>query len=209
MPVSQAKVSEWYINGDLCWPGSAPRTRVVGFEFVCGPDQETMVVDIREGPECLYTVTLTSSYACGNASPLINTCNYTIPQLGLIYDLSSLRATTFDYNTTIGDIMYTMSFCGHSNLPLCSSSNNGGMERTPRGTCNPKCWYHLMECLLTCPPLELIGQWSLISSSDPSVGIEQSFLNGDTCVTSSGMYFSIISSYRDLHMHYDHVACLV
>jgi hypothetical protein len=154
-----------YINGDLCWPGSAPRPRVVGFEFVCGPDQETMVADIREGPECLYTV-LTSSYACGNASPLINTCNYTIPQLGLIYDLSSLRTTTFDYNTTIGDIMYTMSFCGHSNLPLCSSSNNsacafakqtqlglGGMERTPRGTCNPKCWYHLMECLLACPPL--------------------------------------------------------
>jgi hypothetical protein len=159
-----------YSDGSPCWMGS-PQPRYAHFDYICGA--ETRINTVVEAPTCTFTVTMITPYACGNSGPIIS-CNYTLPGTGLTWDLTPLKKSR-DYTMQVGGLTYSLQFCGASNTGgPCTNYNNsacifgnvfqlglGGTQRSP------------------------LGQWSLISS-DPRVGIEQEFGNGDACVTSTG-----------------------
>jgi hypothetical protein len=131
-----------YTNGDPCWMGQ-PQPRYVNFIFVCGTDTRIWVA---EDPQCTFTIGMTTPYACGNAGPVVTSCNHTIPELGLVWNLFPLK-TINDYTTKVGGLTYSVTFCGASNITgPCSNNNNsacifgngflyglGGPQRAPKG----------------------------------------------------------------------------
>lgn len=152
-----------------------------------------------ESPLCTYTIRLGTPYACG--SPVIDTCKYRATQLGLNWDLTSLKSNQdYQYKSPASGTVYTIAFCGGSKqtgTPCGRNGNSacvydpsgafllglGGTEVTPPGNLShydSTHWLNEYDCDI------IIGQWSLINEQHPSTGIEQTFANGDYCIDGAG-----------------------